>query len=353
MTSPLPRIRRLRALLDERDCEYAVVAGADHTLHMSGYVRYMGAPAAVVIGPDDERTLIVARFELAPAEDEAEADQVVGYGGDDLLDFAPFRALVARCRDLAGGARVAIAGSPDFVRAFGAERETIDIESDLLALRRIKDDDELERVGNAFRLALVGQEAVEALAQEGRTEIELFTAGHAAAQEAAGTPVEFLAALASGSRTSLMAAPLHVPGPIPVPAEGPLLSDIAIRHRGYWGDSTRTFGEDDATIEARYVLSSILEETVAGFRPGRRVADVYSEMHTAITSRLPGASFPHHGGHGIGIGVGEDPQIIPSEESVVEAGMAFALEPGAYWPDSHGARVENTYVVRPSGTELV
>jgi Xaa-Pro aminopeptidase len=329
------------------------VAGADHTLHMSGYVRYMGAPAAVVIGPDGELTLVVARFELAPAEEEAQVDVVVGYGADDLLDFAPFRALAAACRDLATATRLAIAGSTEFMSALGADCETIDIESDLLALRRMKDDDELERIGTAFRLALVGQEAVESLAHEERTEIELFTAGHAAAQEAAGAPVEFLGALASGSRTSLMAPPLHVPGEIRVPADAPVLSDIAIRRRGYWGDSTRTFGEDDATLEARYVLSSILEETVTRLRPGRRAADIFSEMHAAITTRLPGSSFPHHGGHGIGIGVAEDPQIIPSEQSVVEAGMVFAIEPGAYWRDSHGARVENTYVVRTSGAELV
>lgn len=322
-------------------------------LHVSGYVRYMGAPAAVVIGPDGERTLVVASFELAPAEEAAEVDEVVAYGADDLLDFAPLRALAVTCRDLAGVARVAVAGSPGFVSAFGADRDAIDIESGLVALRRIKDDDELERIGAAFRLALVGQEAVQAQAHEERTEIELFTAGHAAAQEAAGAPVEFVGALASGSRTSLMAPPLHVPGAIRVSADAPVLSDIAIRHRGYWGDSTRTFGDDGATVQARYVLESILEETVTRLRPGRRVADVYSDMHAAITTRLPGASFPHHGGHGIGIGVGEDPQIIPSEQAVVEAGMVFAIEPGAYWRESHGARVENTYVVRTSGAELV
>jgi Xaa-Pro aminopeptidase len=320
---------------------------------MSGYIRYLGAPAAVVIGPDGRRALVVARFELAPAEADAEVDEVIAYGGDDLLDFAPSRALAAACRSLVGDARVAVAGPPDFLSALEEWGETIDIESDLVALRRIKDDDELEKIGIAFRLALVGQEAVAALVNEERTEIELFTAGHAAAQQAAGAPVEFLAALASGSRTSLIGAPLHVPGLIRVPADGPVLSDIAIRHRGYWGDSTRTFGEDDATVEARYVLSSILQETVTHLRPGRRVADSYSDLHEAITTRLPGASFPHHGGHGIGISVGEDPQIIPTEQSVVEAGMVFAVEPGAYWRDSHGARVENTYVVRDSVTELV
>lgn len=353
-TEPHPRVRRLRALLDERDCSHAVIAGTDHVVHLSGYSRYLGAPAAVVVGPDAKRTLVVARFELAAAEAEAEVDSIVPYGADDFLDFVPLRSLAEACQELSGASTVALAGGADFWSAFGADgRHAVDVESQLLALRRVKDEDELDRIRAAFRLALVGQSAVEALSGEGRTEIELFTAAFCAAQEAAGQPIEFVGALASGINTSLITPPVHVPAAARVAVGAPVLSDIAIRHRGYWGDSTRTFAADGSAAATRDVLSTILDETASSLRPGRRVADVHAEMHDAITSRLPGARFPHHGGHGIGIGVGEDPQIIPGEDSVVEAGMVFAIEPGAYWRGSHGARVENTYVVRSSGAELV
>ena len=351
--APPARVRRLRALLDTRGCTHAVAVGADHTLHLSGYFRYMGAPAAVVIGPDADRTLIVAKFELVTAESEAEVDAILAYGSEDLLDFAPLGALAAVCSKLVGSTRVAVAGDPALGSMLGRDTDTIDIERDLIALRRVKDQDELERIRAAFELALRGQSAVEALVNQERTEIDLFTAGHAAAQEAAGAPVEFLGALASGSNASLMGAPLHVPGHLRVPAGAPVLCDIAIRHRGYWGDSTRTFAADGEAASASVVLGAILDETAERLRPGRPVADVYWEMHSAIAERLPGATFPHHGGHGIGIGVGEDPQIIPGEESLVEEGMAFAIEPGAYWRGSHGARVENTYVVQRGGAELI
>jgi Xaa-Pro dipeptidase len=351
---PVPgRIRRLRALLQALGCSHAVVAGADHVLHLSGYFRYLGAPAAVVVGPSGERTLVVARFELDAAEDEAEVDTVVGYGSRDLLDFAPMAALAAACGKLVPSSPIAVAGPPGFVSLLIQNSDTSDIDADLLSLRRVKDEDEIDRIRTSFELALLGQAAVEALVDAGRTEIELFTAGHAAAQEAAGAPVEFLGALASGSNTSLMAAPLHVPGFTRVPAGGPVLCDIAIRHRGYWGDSTRTFATDGETAPTTAVLGAVLNQAAEGLRPGRRVADVYAEMHAAITENLPGASFPHHGGHGIGIVVGEDPQIIPCEPSAVEEGMVFAIEPGAYWRGRHGARVENTYVVHRTGAVLI
>jgi Xaa-Pro dipeptidase len=347
------RLHRLRAILDARDCTHCVAAGVDHAVHLTGYFRYMGAPTAVVIGPNEERTLVVARFELPAAEEGAEADAVVGYGSDDLLDAAPLKALATACRELVGPSPVAVAGPAAFRSALGRSIDIVDVEPDLISVRRVKDGDELDRIRDAFELALVGQSAVESLLDEGRTEIELFTAGHAAAQEAAGAPVEYLGALASGSNTSLMAPPLHVPGAMRVAPGSAVLCDIAIRHRGYWGDTTRTYASDDDTASAAAALGAILDETAAGLRPGRRVDDVYSDMNATIVERLPGAAFPHHGGHGIGIGVGDDPQIIPSERSLVEEGMVFAIEPGAYWRESHGARVENTYVVRSSGGELI
>ena len=72
-------------------------------------------------------------------------------------------------------------------------------------------------------------------------------------------------------------------------------------------------------------------------------------MREQINARYPDGVFPHHGGHGLGVGVGEDPQIIPSEESVIEAGMVFAVEPGVYFGGRFGVRVEDTYVVTDQG----
>lgn len=323
---------------------------------MSGYIRYGGAPVAVVIDPAGERTLVVARFELAAAEADAglAVDAVVPYGADDFLDPAPVLALAATCRSLTGTAGVAVAAGADFWAAVAPELQpAYDVEADLVRLRYVKDDDELDRIRAAVLLSLEGQRAVEALAADERTEIELFTVAFAAAQEAAGEPIEFVGALGAGVHTSLIAPPTHVPGTQRVASGTPILSDVAVRHRGYWGDSTRMFGGDEATVELRATLSRILEQTASDLRPGRSAADVFAGMHAAISRELPGAAFPHHGGHGIGIGVGEDPQIIPANDAVIEAGMVFAIEPGAYWHGTHGGRVENTYVVRGAGAELL
>ncbi len=41
--------------------------------------------------------------------------------------------------------------------------------------------------------------------------------------------------------------------------------------------------------------------------------------------------------------------MIPSDETPLESWMAIAVEPGVYFPGRWGARVENIFIVTPSG----
>lgn len=324
-------------------------------MHLAGYSRYQAGPSAVVVDMEGHRTLVVPRHELAPAEESASVERVLAYGGEDLLDFTPLRTLAEACSQLVNCDECLFAGNAAARDALVqvSPGTWVDCDGELRALRMVKDPDELARIRRAFELALIGQEVAAEHAARGRAEIEIFSSAHAAAQEAAGAPVEFIASVASGVNSASICSPLHVPGSARVQEGDPLLCDVAVRHEGYWGDSTRTFGGDREVESTRNVLTQILETSAVHFRPGTVVADAYRRMADSISAALPEAAFPHHGGHGIGITVGEDPQIIPDEVSIAEAGMAFALEPGAYFRGRYGVRIENTYVVNEDRARLI
>jgi Xaa-Pro aminopeptidase len=72
-------------------------------------------------------------------------------------------------------------------------------------------------------------------------------------------------------------------------------------------------------------------------------------MQRQIAESFPGGEFPHHGGHGVGLGSFEDPHVIPTDETPFEAGMVLALEPGVYFQGRYGARVEELYLVTDGG----
>ena len=96
-------------------------------------------------------------------------------------------------------------------------------------------------------------------------------------------------------------------------------------------------------------LQSILDATASELCEAASSADVYRAMTGRIASAWPDGEFPHHGGHGIGLGVCDDPHVIPSDAGVLESWMVLALEPGVYLPGRFGVRKENLFLVAPDG----
>ena len=70
--------------------------------------------------------------------------------------------------------------------------------------------------------------------------------------------------------------------------------------------------------EARTALLEILEQARQELIPGATGAEMFANMHARITAALPGAEFPHHGGHALGLTSFEDPHLIPSDMTPLE-----------------------------------
>ena len=122
---------------------------------------------------------------------------------------------------------------------------------------------------------------------------------------------------------------------------------------GYFSDCTRTYslGEpaepDVATCYA--VLYAAQDAAVAAVAPGMTAERIDTAARGPITAAGLGEQFIHRTGHGIGLEVHEQPYIVAGNDLVLEAGMAFSIEPGIYLPGRWGARIEDIVVVNDSG----
>jgi Xaa-Pro dipeptidase len=122
---------------------------------------------------------------------------------------------------------------------------------------------------------------------------------------------------------------------------------------GYFSDCTRTYslGESvDADVATCYaVLQAAQDAAVAAVVPGTTAERVDAAARVPITAAGFGEQFIHRTGHGIGLEVHEQPYIVAGNDLVLEAGMAFSIEPGIYLPGRWGARIEDIVVVNDSG----
>lgn len=125
---------------------------------------------------------------------------------------------------------------------------------------------------------------------------------------------------------------------------------------GYNSDSTRTYsiGEPDPEVARRYaVLQRAQQAAVAAVRPGVTAEQIDAAARDVLAAEGLAEAFVHRTGHGIGLSVHEEPYIVEGNDLTLEAGMAFSVEPGVYFPGQWGARIEDIVVVTEDGAESV
>jgi Xaa-Pro dipeptidase len=351
-----PRLQRVQALMAERGVDCLVAVGKRYATWLTGYSRYFAGVSATVLGPAEEVEVVISPDEAPVVERTSTATKVHTFGtagfGLDLDPMSSLRAELPRVELLKRARHVGVAGLPaaDLSSAGAARVSEFGAELDALMLR--KDRDEAEKIATAYNLCLEAQAVVASGVQEGASELELFTRAHSTAQVSFGEPVEFISDLLSGPNTAEVCCPIAVAGPRRAEPGEPVVADIAVGAGGYWGDTCRTYvrGQNDEIAAYLEQLASLLDVVLAGLRPGVPGRDVHARMSEALASTFPGSeAFPHHGGHGIGLGPCDSPHLIPADETALEAGMILAVEPGAYFKGRYGIRLENEYFITPEG----
>ena len=133
--------------------------------------------------------------------------------------------------------------------------------------------------------------------------------------------------------------------------------DVSPRINGYWGDLTNTLviGGVEPTARQKKFKTAARDGFYAAagmLRPGRKASDAYHAAWAAFAKH--GLEPTHYLGHQIGLTVNEAPWLVPSNDTIIQAGMVFSIESGSYEGAAGqvGARVEKSVIVRESGPEI-
>jgi len=112
------------------------------------------------------------------------------------------------------------------------------------------------------------------------------------------------------------------------------------------GAPSREFAESFAAMLA------IQQAAFGALRPGRTCADVEAEVRREIEQLGLLHLTRHHTGHGIGLEGHEPPFLDVGDQTTIESGMVFSVEPGLYVPGVAGFRHSDTAIVTDDGIEL-
>jgi D-alanyl-D-alanine dipeptidase len=150
------------------------------------------------------------------------------------------------------------------------------------------------------------------------------------------------------------AAPHHRVSDRRIQDGDPVVVDFGGVRANYRSDVTRTFHVGEPNEEFREVYSIVDEANEAGFqavRPGVTAAEIDARTRSLIAGAGYGPQFLHRTGHGIGLDGHEAPYLVHGDETVLEEGMTFSIEPGIYLEGRFGVRIEDIVAVTANGAE--
>jgi len=221
-------------------------------------------------------------------------------------------------------------------------------------LRMRKDETEIEALRRAGRVAdrvsveirRLGEEAV------GMTETELADEIERRLAAAGGEEVAFGTIAGSGPNG---AKPHHRHDDRKIRRGDPVVLDFGAYVDGYPGDQTRTvvFAGDppEGYAAVHETVREAQQAAVEAVEPGVPAEAIDRAAREVIEDAGYGEEFVHRTGHGVGLDVHESPYIVEGNETELEPGMVFSVEPGVYLEGEFGVRIEDLVVVTDDGCE--
>lgn len=343
------------------------VTNVEQPVHVGAMAATTVAPWLAVISAKDERGIV-----LAPAGKVAELE--ADAPGFEAIGFPTFDSFVAtdpRATYLSGLAQAlrtlgldsdaaTLAVESEWVPLFAGASisgKQVDAAEPLRRARWIKTEREIELLRTTSKLADIGHTTLDRLCDEaGQNEIAMWCEISNQIFMEAGREIPLTGELVTGPRSTVVLYPNGPRNRVTEVGDAALM-DLSGRFQGYWFDCTNThiIAGRPTSEEKRYAKASqdACEAAMAALKPGAKASDAANAAEAAFARhRLPMA---HYAGHQIGVSVNELPRLVPYDHSIIEPGMVFSVEPGAYQgkDGTFGARSEKMVLVTASGPEIL
>lgn len=145
-------------------------------------------------------------------------------------------------------------------------------------------------------------------------------------------------------------------------AHEPIILDVFPRSQktGYFGDITRTVVKGRASEAVRKIYDTVKRGQEVAFGKlyrKTRTTDVHKTVQKLFdeagykTGKQDGRmqGFFHGTGHGLGLEIHEAPRLGATSTGVLKSGQVVTVEPGLYYPELGGVRLEDVALITNNG----
>ena len=220
-------------------------------------------------------------------------------------------------------------------------------------LRQIKSKDELKKIKEAAQITFKAFDFIRDFISPGIKEIEIAAELERFIRYNGARAEAFEIIVAAGANAAF---PHHITSVRKLGNNEMVLIDLGVDFGGYKSDLTRTFFLGKITPLAREVYNAVKQAQERGLRqikPQVMANKIDAAARNFIREKGYADFFGHNLGHGVGLEVHELPRISPREETLIQPGMVFTIEPGIYLPGKLGVRIEDMVVVTEKGAEII
>lgn len=378
-------LEKARSELKKTGADWALLSSIENVTYVSHYEIPVdfGALATLTYGPslalvgvaDAGSSLLVGNFYQAWAEAASQVDEVRTYNASGVVvmdgsELTPvrdsfleafgdmLRAAGLRSGTLAIEERTLPAVALRALMNDFPNLKLIDASGALDTARLTKTERELDMLRFAAEVNKVGHETLLDLTREaGKNEHDMWGQILANMERKAQRQLFVFGELVTGDSALQLAYPGGPKDYITKAGELALM-DMSPRVNGYWSDCTNTMvigGVEPTAEQKRYGVAAreAFHAAADALRPGRKAHEAFDAA--AATFDKHGLQIGHYAGHQIGTTVNEGPRLVPTDQTEIQAGMVFSIEPGSYGGTEVGAaaRMEKTVIVHQSGPEIL
>lgn len=371
------RTGRLLEQIKRQQLAGVVLFDSFHIMYFTGFVFIpTERPIAFALSPTGERLLFVPRLELEHAKAEGRVARVESYPEYPgkphpmqqfklILDEMGFAARAKYGVDNDGYPWILGYQGPTLSSLTGCE--IVNLNPYVEHLMAVKSDAELALIRESVKWGNLAHRLLQKYTRVGANEVDVSAR---ASNEATLAMIDALGSLyRSGSMWS-DGAEAGYRGQIGRNAAIPhslttnaafLPGDTLVTgaNAPVWGynsevERTMVVGEPSAEQQKYFAhMKAVQEIAFDALKPGAKCSDVDGAVRAYFEKNDLMRYWRHHSGHAIGLRYHEGPFLDSGDDTVLEPGMVFTVEPGLYVPDLGGFRHSDTVVITQDGIDIL